>query len=539
MPWLKILKGDTPGKSFPLTKEVTVVGRDRGCEIVLRDHRVSKRHVKITRKHDGLYIEDLKSTNGTRVGNQDLTEARRLECGELIGIGDTQLVFSESGSSIVSVVEVTSTEDANITQVRPQEKLKAILEIARDLGGTIDLDGVLGRVLETLFRILPQAGRVFILLKGEGTDELILRASKFRGKETANPAFSRTIFNHVTGEGRAILCEDLATDARFGESPSVKASRIRTVMCVPLWNRQRHAIGVIEVDTQDEHGRFDEDDLELVVAIAAPVSVAIENARLHEVSVRQAALEREARDARAVQFALIPEKAPDLPGYQFWHAYEPARSVGGDYFDYRPLATPGIALDRPRDRWAITIGDVSGKGMAAALLMARFSSEVGMRLQVEPDPCRLVERLNRDLCVSRTEERFITFLLAVLDGAAHELSVVNAGQTAPLIKRHDARIEVFGKEQSGLPLGIIEEQRYLAVKTSINPGDLVLLYTDGLSEAMDGHGRIFGADRLRRAFTAAPADVTGAGESILEAVRRHAAGCPQSDDITVVCFGRS
>jgi serine phosphatase RsbU (regulator of sigma subunit) len=380
---------------------------------------------------------------------------------------------------------------------------------------------------------------VFILLKGEGTDELILRASKFRGQDTATPAFSRTIFNHVTSEGQAILCEDLAADARFGESPSVKASRIRTVMCVPLWNRERDPIGVIEVDTQDEHGRFEEDDLELVIAIAAPVSVAIENARLHEVSVKQAELQREARDARAVQFALIPEKAPDLPGYQFWHAYEPARSVGGDYFDYRPLPTTGTPFEQPRDRWAITIGDVSGKGMAAAILMARFSSEVGLRLQVEPDPCRFIGRLNRDLCVSRTEERFITFLLAVLDVAQHELTVVNAGQTAPLVRRGDGRIEMIGKEQSGLPLGIVENQAYEAVTISINPGDMVLLYTDGLSEAMDPRHRLFGVERLKRAFAGAPRVVALAGEAILDAVRRHAAGCPQSDDITLVCFGRA
>src|SRR5262249_29699076 len=159
----------------------TVVGRDRACEIVVSDHRVSKRHFKITRKNEGVYIEDLSSTNGTRVGNRDLTEVRRLEGGELIGIGDTELIFSETGSSILSVVDISSTDDGMIAQVRPQEKLQAILEIARELGGTINLDGVLRRVMETLFRILPQAGRVLILLKGERTDELIVKASKCRG----------------------------------------------------------------------------------------------------------------------------------------------------------------------------------------------------------------------------------------------------------------------------------------------------------------------------------------------------------------------
>jgi len=539
MPWLKMLEGEKPGRAFPLTKEVTVLGRDAACDIVLSDHGASKRHAKITRRDHGFYIEDLRSTNGTRVGNQDLTETRRLEGDESIRIGDTQLIFSETGSTILSALDVSSTDDGKILRVRPEEKLQAILELARDLGGTIDLDGVLGRVLDTLFRILPQAGRGFILLKGERTDDLVLRASKLREQDAVSPVFSRTIFNRVTSDGQAILCEDIGADDRFGDSPSVKESQIRTMMCVPLWNRERHSVGVLQIDTRDEHGRFEEGDLELLVAIAGPVSVAIENAWLHEIAVKQVEMEREARDARAVQLALIPEKEPHLPGYQFWHFYEPARSVGGDYFDYRPIPRSEPSCDQPPDRWAIAIGDVSGKGMPAALLMARLSSEVGLLLQIESDPARIVERLNRNLCASRAEERFITFLLALLDGEHHELTVVNAGHMAPMIRRADGRIEVIGEQQSGPPLGIMEDRMYEVVSTSINPGDVVVLYTDGVNEAMDNVGQLFGVERLKQSLATASTEVGKAGESILDAVRRHAAGCAQSDDITLLCFGRT
>ncbi len=539
MPWLEMLKGETPGKTFPLNKEVTVLGRDAACEIVLSDHEVSKRHAKITRKDDGSHIEDLHSTNGTKVANQELTASRRLEDGNLIEIGDTQFVFSETGSTILSVLDVSSTSERQIVMVRPEEKLHAILEIARELGGTIDLDGVLGKVLEALFRILPQADRGFILLKVEGTDQLILRASKFRQQDGVSPTFSRTIFNHVTREGLAILCEDIGADDRFGDSPSVKESRIRTMMCVPLWDRERHSVGVIQIDTQDEHGRFEEDDLELMAAIAGPVSVAIENARLHALAVKQADMEREAHDARAVQLAIIPEKKPHLPGYEFWHFYEPARSVGGDYFDYRPIPRSGPPFAQPADHWAIAIGDVSGKGMPAALLMAQLSSEVRLLIQTEPDPARVVDRLNRDLCASRADERFITFLLVLLDGQRHELTVVNAGHMGPMIRRSDGRIEVIGEEQSGPPLGLMEEQAYEAVMTSINSGDVVLLYTDGVNEALDNEGRLFGIERLKQTLATAPTEAGKVGDSILDAVRRHVAGRTQSDDITLLCFGRT
>ena len=168
------------------------------------------------------------------------------------------------------------------------------------------------------------------------------------------------------------------------------------MICVPLWDRERHSVGVIQIDTQNEHGRFEEDDLELMAAIAGPVSVAIENSRLHAIAVKQADMEREAHDARAVQLAIIPEKMPHLPGYEFWHFYEPARSVGGDYFDYRPIPRSGPPFAQPPDRWAIAIGDVSGKGMPAALLMARLSSEVR-----SADPDRTGPRPSRRSTESR------------------------------------------------------------------------------------------------------------------------------------------
>jgi serine phosphatase RsbU (regulator of sigma subunit) len=276
-----------------------------------------------------------------------------------------------------------------------------------------------------------------------------------------------------------------------------------------------------------------------MVAIAGPVGVAVENARLHDIAVKQVDLEREARDARAVQLALIPEKEPRLPGYLFWHFYGPARFVGGDYFDYRPISGPERPFDQPPVRWAIPVGDVSGKGMAAALLMARLSSEVGLLLQIESDPVRIVERLNRNLCASRTEERFITFLLALLDSELHEFTVVNAGHMAPMIRRAGGRVEVIGEEESGPPLGIMEDRVYEAVSTSINPGDVVVLYTDGVNEAMDDQGRLLGIEVLKQTIATAPTEVGKVGESILDAVGRHAAGCTQSDDITLLCFGRT
>jgi serine phosphatase RsbU (regulator of sigma subunit) len=266
--------------------------------------------------------------------------------------------------------------------------------------------------------------------------------------------------------------------------------------------------------------------------------VAIENSRLHELAVKQAVLEREAQAARAVQLALIPRRRPDLPGYDFWHTYEPARSVGGDYFDYRPVQVGEAPHGRARS-WTVAIGEVMGKGMPAALLMARLSSEVGLLLQVEADPARVVERLNRSLCEADIGEFIITFLLVVLDGQRHELTIINAGHIPPLVRHPDGSVEEMAPGHSGKALGIEIETTYEAGRTLIMPGEVVVLYSDGITDAMDGGGHRLGVGQLKHALASAPTGIGPTGESILDAIRRYIAGHVQFDDMTLICFGRA
>jgi phosphoserine phosphatase RsbU/P len=539
MPWLKMIKGESLGRAFPLDREAMVVGRDN-CDLVLDDHLVSKRHARIVRSGDGYLIEDLGSLNGTMVNKQALIGSRLLVDGDEIEVGDTQFVFIDSSTTIKGSLDVSFVAAEQTEQVHPEAKLQALLKIAGSLGGTIDLDGVLEKILEALFTILPQAERGFILLRGEGTDELTLKASRDRQEGSGPPIFSKTIFNHVTKEGRAVLCEDVGADERF-DSPSIRESRIRTMICVPLWNHLQQPFGVLQVDTQDEQHRFGEDDLELLVAVAGPVSVAIENARLQVMAVKQAEIEREAMDARKIQLALVPDRHPEVPGYEFWHYYEPAHSVGGDYFDYRPLPSPEHSSGHPGGHWAIAIGDVSGKGMPAALLMARFSSEVSLLLQTEADPAGLVGRLNRNFCAGRTSERFITFLLVLLDSEQNEMTVVTAGHMPPLIRRKDGLVEEISLERK-LMLGADADEPYEASRFSIGAGEVVVLYTDGVTDAgRTGREPLneFGFERLKQALAAAPSEVGLTGKAIKDAAIRHAAGRPQFDDMTLICFGRT
>jgi serine phosphatase RsbU (regulator of sigma subunit) len=185
------------------------------------------------------------------------------------------------------------------------------------------------------------------------------------------------------------------------------------------------------------------------------------------------------------------------------------------------------------------VGDVAGKGMPAALLMARLSSEVGLLLQADPDPARVVGQLNRGLCAARIGDRFITLLLVLVDGDRQEWAAVSAGHMAPLVRRSDGRIEEVGKAEAGVPLGLTEGTAYEPVRGSLGPGDVMVLYTDGVTDAEDPDGRRFDPGRLREALASAPGGAPSVGEAVLGAVRRHAAGRAQVDDMTLVCFGRA
>jgi phosphoserine phosphatase RsbU/P len=551
---LRMIEGDWPNRVFRLDGDQTVIGKAASCDIILPDKHVSKVHAKIVRRADGRYIEDLDSTNHTRVGGVAVEGPRLLMDGDVIKICKYRFKYAEGVTAADETPRVGLTGDSNPTILQTidvlkavgpskfganaEEKLRGVIEIGAQLVGILDVAGVMEKVLDALFRIFPQAYRGFIVFRDERTDQLAVRARKLRHPEEGQSAPSRTVYDLVTREGRAILCEDVGEDSRFDESRSLEMYQVRTMICVPLWDHQRRAVGVLQVDTREGKSRFTQGDLDFLVALANTISMAVENATLHERDVLEGRRLQEARDARVVQAALIPDRYPDLPGYEFWHHYEPAHFVGGDYFDYRPVPGPdGSATAGSATRWAIALGDVSGKGMPAALVMARFSAEVRLLVQAEPDPVRLVSRLNRSLCENNAAERFVTFLLAIVDGERHELTVVNAGHSALLIRRDGGRLEPIGDHSTALPLGVQDNETFSAVTTALDPGDVVVLFTDGV-DAMGLDGQLFGAERLNRAIVKATPGVASVGEAIRDAVERYSEGRPQFDDITILCFGR-
>jgi sigma-B regulation protein RsbU (phosphoserine phosphatase) len=294
----------------------------------------------------------------------------------------------------------------------------------------------------------------------------------------------------------------------------------------------------VQIDTRDGRGRFEQDDLDLLAAVASQISVAVQNAQLHKALVKQREMEHELQFARQVMQSLLPERPDSVPGYDFWAYYEPARHVGGDYYGIIPISADGSQQQGSAARWAIAVGDVVGKGMPAALLTAKLSAEVRMFLRGDPTPVRVVELLNHQFDDGGVLDLYITFLLVILDVNLHRLSVVNAGHPCPLIRRRDGRLEEFGRSVSGLPLAIMPDFRYEMAETTLEPGETVILYTDGVTDSMNGASERIGETAFRQAIESAGPGAQSIGEAVVKAVLRHAADRPQFDDITLVCLAR-
>ncbi|HVV99332.1 MAG TPA: PP2C family protein-serine/threonine phosphatase, partial [Planctomycetaceae bacterium] len=241
--------------------------------------------------------------------------------------------------------------------------------------------------------------------------------------------------------------------------------------------------------------------------------------------------DNEMKIARDVQRALLPEHLPEIDGYTFFASYESAQAVGGDYYDCLQIDDSPLMC--------LAFGDVAGKGVPAALVMSRLSSIVQSTLDFVRDVGEAAARINRHMCSNAIEGRFVTFVLAFVDTRTNRLSFVNAGHMAPLIRKPDGTVLEIGEDSVGLPLGVIEDYPYDTIECTLEPGETVVIYTDGVSEAMNPDGSLYGIERIKSLVAGQKTDSAAIGRAILDDVKKHANGRPQNDDITLMSFGRS
>lgn len=566
MPSLVLLKspdGATQAQPIPLDRDLVVMGRyEKDCQIHIPHTAVSRTHAQISRKDGQFFIEDLNSRNHTFVNGKEISGLTALKPDDRIKICDFLYRFQdertaveppkplppewrdevdaddEGGQTTIEAVQQKGTIQGFL-EVQPSDRLRALLEISTGLSKTLELDPLLNQIAETLFGVFRQADRCFVILLDEtgGKTIPIPKVVKSRRPGMEDSRFSRTIVKKVIESRAAYLSEDASSDASLGPAASIAEFRIRSVLCAPLVNSEGRPLGAIQVDTQERSKKFKEEDLNLLAIVANLASVAIEKAKLHETVLTREKERKEIELARTVQLGFLPQTVPDVDGYEFYSHYSPAQTVGGDYYDFIPL----------RDgRVAVVVGDVAGKGVPAALLVAKLSSEVRFCLLTEPTLAKAVSCLNDAMIRGGLGDRFVTLLAAILDPVNHQMTLVNAGHMTPRLF-HGSKNKLMAAmddEVGGVPLGFLPGFEYDSVTVPLEAGDTLTIYTDGVTDAMAPDDSMFGEDALDKYLTpddsvlAAVTHPKATGERLVNAVRRHANGRAQNDDIAVVCFGR-
>ncbi len=562
MPFLLSQSEGDVEQRINLHDEMIVIGRHPDCSIVIDDPSVSRRHAQIVQKNGKYLLEDLKSRNGTFLNRRMIQQSTRLLNGDQIRVCDAVFTFyldesfraSHRGktqenpppsrsletsilledandpselSSIMSKMDVSS--HIKDMAASPEARLNALMEITKALGRAIALEKVLPSVLDCLFELFRQADRGFIVMADEAGDLKPLAMKLRRESDEGTIRISRTIVRHVLENRQAIISTDAASDERFDLAQSITDFRIRSMMCAPLFDAEGNSVGVIQLDSLSNSVSFQNEDMDILATVALQASSAIDKAKLYEIEIRQQEVDRDLELANEIQHRLLPNEVPDIEGYDLFDFYRPADRVGGDYYDYIPVG---------ENRLAILVGDVVGHGIAAALLMAKVSAEAKFALASKQDAAVSMNQLNQ--AISKLNlDRFITIVLALLDRPTNTLTIVNAGHLPPVIRKQDGTTEALSIEKSGLPIGIIEDFEYEAFTIQLDPGDLVLLYTDGVNEAQNLQGELFGHRRIIEQMAEkqwrSSADF---GKSLIAGVSQHLNGNRQDDDVCLVCLRR-
>lgn len=564
MPTLEVLDGPNKGEVFQVDRDETVVGRLPYCDVVLAQKNVSRQHTRIVRSGSEYSVEDMNSTNGTFLNGKRVRQRTPLKDQDLIRIYNVSMLFRElvdqgepearpGKPETVEIGAPGSKTETNKAQperpdkvtgtVAPQarnvgvnvyDKLKTVLDINRALGSTLDIDEVLPKILDGLFTVFPQSDRAYVLFPDSETGQLEVKAQKQKEEGTLASSslgpISHTVANRVMSQADAILSADGIDDDEFDISESVLDFPIRSMMCAPLLGPMQKPLGIIYVDTNDPYEHFHEDDLEVLISVAATAGQALEYAHAHEAQLRLDRRNRELATAKEVQLHFLPQARPNVPGYRFYDYYSSAEEVGGDYYGYVSL---------PDGRIAIALGDVSGKGISAALVMARLCSEVRYRLVTEDDPCQAVQELNREFSKPENDPWFVTFVLCILDPREHQITLVNAGHKPPLLRKIQAgQVQEVGEDAVSMPLGCDESVEYEPFTMSLEPGDALFIFTDGINEAMNSDGKLYGVPRVREVIGTGPKKIGELGDFLLADMRQFTHEYSQSDDICVIGLQR-
>ena len=406
-----------------------------------------------------------------------------------------------------------------------REHLATLYEITRTLNSSLDLDEVLENIMDRVIEVTG-AERGFLMLHDEQEGGLVFKVARGLDRsDLASPEFqvSTTIIREVQETRQALLTDNAQYDPRFKRGESIMVLGLRSILCVPITVKDR-LIGLVYVDNRLHVGIFKEEHRELLTAFASQAGAAIENARLYRVAVEKGRMEKELQMAKDIQRGLLPTDLPTRPGYEIAAEWRSAREVAGDFYDCFHLGESDLG---------VVVADVSDKGAPAAIFMAVARSLLRGTALTSSSPEEALRQANKTILSDTQSGMFVTVYYSILHpGGA--ITCVNAGHNRPLLYRTDRGTHEF-LPRGGRPLGWFDDLPVKAIEQQFEPGDVLVLYTDGLTEAENVLAEPYGEDRLLevvRAYASRPA--TEIKQAIIHSVITFMGAAPPFDDMTLV-----
>lgn len=411
----------------------------------------------------------------------------------------------------------------DVDKIEPQH-LKTLYRITRAMNSSLDFDEVANMVMDAMMQV-TRAERGCLLIVDEGDEgQLTVLVSRTPHGDPQDPSevYSTTIVNKVVETRQPLLTNDAQYDGRYEPGKSIILRNLRAVLCAPMLVKGR-LVGVVYVDTSMKTGNFSDSDRDLLSAVAGQAATAIENARLYQVAVEKGRIERELQMAREMQQALLPQSMPRVPGYEIAARWQSAREVAGDFYDLFVLEDGSLGL---------VIADVSDKGAGAALFMAVSRSMIRTFAYSGLSPLDTLWQTNELILQDAVSGTFVTVYHSVFGKQGTSVHV-NAGHNPPLLYRSSTN-EVVLMPRGGRAIGWFPDNPLRLIDVLLEPGDVIVYYTDGLTEAENPHGDFFGEERLAQlVFTLAHKPVEQIAESIFESVNTFLDGMPPFDDLTL------
>jgi serine phosphatase RsbU (regulator of sigma subunit) len=535
---------DNKTTTIALDHDRITLGRSSANELCYPDDiGLSRQHLALVGRDGHWTVEDLGSKNGTLLNGNRIDKPMPFAPGDRVSAGHLTIEFADAGlATHNTVVFVDNSEefsnsattvvasldgvlgpqadDLNKTYVlQGSPQMRALIRAGRELAGHRPLAELFPLIMDLSVEAVMAGRGVLMTLDGE---ELNVRAARGEGFK-----ISSTVRDRVISQKESLLIRDAQLDHALREHMSIVEQKVRSMIAVPLQTNDR-VIGLIYVDSPNAIREFTREDLNLLTVMANVAAIRIEHARLNEIEETERAMAKEMHQAALIQERLLGT-APAVQGLDIAAKTVASRAVGGDYYDF---------IKYPDGRVALMVGDVAGKGMPAALLMSSLQARVHVVFEEPDDLAKKMARLNKSTCANCPDNRFITFFACIADPQTGDVVYTNAGHNPPLVVRANGEFEMV-QGAGGMILGILPMAQYQEAHVRLEPGDTLVLFSDGVTEEADPQDNQFGEERLAKLVASLhDRPATEIVQEIHRAVREFTQGAPAADDITVVVARR-